>query len=66
MLNFLWSDVPLLYVPAKKNSKNVVAFVGLKSSDVVFSHGCVSCLELKPDYQVNIFNASLNREEKKT
>ena len=45
-VNFLWSDVPLLLVPAKKFSRNVVAVVNSGSSGVVVSCGYVSCLNL--------------------
>ena len=51
-INFLWSYVPLLLVPAKKNSKNVVAVVDSGSSGVVVSCGCVAHLQLEPDNQV--------------
>ena len=45
-INFSWSDVPLLSVPAKVFSRNVIAVVNLGSSGVVVSCGCVSCLNL--------------------
>ena len=45
-VNFLWSDVPLLSVPAKVFSRNAVAIVKLGSSGAVVSCGCVSCLNL--------------------
>ena len=48
-VNFSWSDVPLLSVPAKIFARNVVAVVDSGSSGVVVSCGCVSCLSLKPD-----------------
>ena len=35
-------------------SKNVVAVVDLGSSGVIVSCGCVACLKLEPDYQVEI------------
>ena len=50
--NFSWSDVPLLSVPAKIFSRNVIAIVNLESSGVVVSCSCVSCLNLQPDDQV--------------
>ena len=53
-VNFLWSDVPLLSVLAKKFIRNVVANVGLGSSGVVVSCGCVSCLNLQPNDQVEM------------
>ena len=65
-VNFSWSDVPLLLVPAKKISRNVVAVVDLGSSGVVVSCGCVSRLNLQPDDQVKMNIASLNGVEKKT
>ena len=65
VVNFLWSDVPLLSVPAKIFSKNVVAVVNSRNSSVVVSCGCVSCLGLKSDNQVEINFASLNGVEKK-
>ena len=65
-VNFSWSDVPLLSVPAKVFSRNVVAVVDLGSSGVVVSCGCVSCLNLQPDDQVKMNIASLNGVEKKT
>ena len=64
-VNFLWSDVPLLSVPAKKNFKNVVAVVDSESSDVVVSCDCVSHLSLKPDNQVEMNIAFLNGVENK-
>ena len=64
-VNFLWSDVPLLYVPAKIFLKNVVAVVNSGSSGVVVSCGYVSCLGLKPDDQVEMNIASLKGVEKK-
>ena len=45
--------------------KNIVAVVNLVSSGVVVSCGCVACLKLEPDDQVEMNNASLNRVEKK-
>ena len=45
-VNFLWSDVPLLSVPAKVLSRNVVAILNSESSGVVVSCGCVFCLNL--------------------
>ena len=45
-VNFSWSDVPLLSVPAKIFSRNVVAVVKSESSGVVVSCCCVSCLNL--------------------
>ena len=60
------SDVPLLSVPANFFSKNVVAVVNLGSSGVVVSCGCVSCLSLKPNDQVEMSIASLNGVDKKT
>ena len=48
-VKFLWSDAPLLSLPDKKISRNVVAVVNLGSSGVVVSCGCVSCLSLKLD-----------------
>ena len=45
-VNFSWSDVPLLSVPAKIFSRNVVAVVNLGSFGVFISCGCVSCLNL--------------------
>ena len=65
-VNFFWSDVPLLSVPAKKNFRDVVAVVNLGSFDVVFSCGFVSCLSLNPDDQVEMNIFSLNGVEKKT
>ena len=65
-VNFLWSDVPLLSIPAKVFSRNVVAVVDLGSSGVVVSCGCVSCLNLQLDDQVEMNIASLNGVEKKT
>ena len=53
-----------LYRP--KNLLHVVAVVNLGSSGVVASCGCVSCLSLKPDDQVEINIASLNGVEKKS
>ena len=64
--NFLWSDVPLLSVPAKKISRYVVAVVDSGGSGVVVSHGYVSCLDLQPDDQVKMNIASLSGAEKKT
>ena len=65
-VNFLWSDVPLLLVPAKKKIKNIVAVINSGSSGLVVSCGCVSCLSLKPDDQVKMNLASLNGVEKKS
>ena len=53
-VNFLWLDVPLFSMPAKIFSKNVVAVVDFGSSGVVVSHGCVACLKLEPDNQVEM------------
>ena len=53
-VNFLRSDVPFLSVPVKIFSKNVVAKVNSGSSDVVVLCGCVSCLGLNPDNQVEM------------
>ena len=53
-------------VPAKKFSRNVVAVVNSGSSSVVISCGCVSCLNLQLDDQVEMNIASLNGVEKKT
>ena len=64
-VNFLWSDVPLLSVPAKIFYKNVVAVVDSGSSGVVVSCGCVSCLGLKPNDLEEMNIASLNGVEKK-
>ena len=64
-VNFSWSDVPLLSVPAKVFSRNVVAVVDLGSSGVVVSHGCVSCLNLQPDDQVKMNIDFFNGVEKK-
>ena len=58
--------MPLLSVPAKVFSRNVVAVVNLGSSGVVVSCSCVSCLNLQPDDQVKMNIASLNGVEKKT
>ena len=41
-------------------SKDVVAVVDLGSSGVVVSCGCVACLKLEPDNQVEMNIASLN------
>ena len=57
--------MPLLSVPAKVFSKNVVAVVDLGNSGMVVSQGCVSCLNLQPDDQVEMNIASLNGVEKK-
>ena len=65
-VNFSWSDVPLLLVPAKIFARNVVAVVDSGSSGVVVSRGCVSRLSLKPDDQVEMNIASLNGVEKKS
>ena len=65
-VNFLWSDVPLLLVPVKKFSKNIVAVVDSGSSGVVVSCNCVSCLSLKLDYPVKKSSASLNIVEKRS
>ena len=48
----------------QKFSKNVVAVVDLGNSGVVVSCGCFSCLSLKPNDQVEMNIASLNRVEK--
>ena len=48
-VNFSWSDVPLISVPAKIFLKNVVAIVDSGSSGVIVSCGCVSWSNLKPD-----------------
>ena len=58
--------MPLLSVPAKVFSKNVVALVDSGSSGVVVHCGCVSCLGLKPDDLVEMNIASLNGVEKKS
>ena len=65
-VNLLWSDVPFLLVTAKKKFKIVVTVVDSGSSGVVVSCGCVSCLSLKPDDQVEMNIASLNGVEKKS
>ena len=54
-----------VFQPAKKISKNLVAVVNSGSSGVVVSCGCVACLKLEPDNQVEINIASLNGVEKK-
>ena len=64
-VNFLWLDVPLFSTPANIFSKNVVAVVNLGSSGVVVSCGCVACLKLETDNQVEMKVASLNGVEKK-
>ena len=58
--------MPLLSVPAKIFSNNVVAVVNLGSSGMVVSCGCVSCQSLKPDEQVKINIVYLDEVEKKT
>ena len=58
--------MPLLFVPAQIFSRNVVAVVDSGSSGVVVSQGCVSCLNLQLDEQVEMNIASLNGVEKKT
>ena len=55
--------MPLLSVPAKTFSKNVVAVVDSGSSGVVVSCGCAPCLGLKPDDQMEMNIASLNGVE---
>ena len=52
-------------MPEKIFSKHVVAVVDLGSSGVVVSCGCVACLKLEPDNQVEMNIASLNGVEKK-
>ena len=64
-VNFLWLDVPLFSTPAKIFSKKAVAVVDSGSSGMVVSCGCVACLKLKPDNQVEMNIASLNGVEKK-
>ena len=56
--------MPLLSVPIKTFSKNIVAVVKSGNSGVVISSGCVSCLELELDNLVEINIAYLNRAEK--
>ena len=63
-VNFLWLDLPLFSMPAKIFSKNIVAVVNLGSSVVVVSCGCVACLKLESDNQVEMNIASLNGVEK--
>ena len=46
-------------------SKNIVAVVNLGSSGMVVSCGCVACLKLEPDNQVEMNIAFLNRVRKK-
>ena len=58
--------MPLLSVPAKVFSKNVIAVVNSGSSGVVVSCGCVSRLNFQPDDQVKMSIASLSGVEKKT
>ena len=65
-VNFLWSDVPLLSVPAK----NILGTLLLLSTQEVLVWllfgGYVSWLSLKPDDQVEMNIASLYGVEKKT
>ena len=58
--------MPLLSVPAKIFSRNVIVVVNSGSSGVVISCICDSCLNLQPDDQVKMNIASLNGVEKKT
>ena len=61
----MWPDVPPFSTPTKIFSKNIVAVVNLGSSGVVVSCGHVACLKLKPDDQVEMNIASLNKVEMK-
>ena len=54
-----------VFYACKIFSKNIVAVVNLGSSGVVVSCGCVACLKLEPDNQVEMNIASLNGVEKK-